>query len=190
MHRPAGSSTPANSSEGKKEIDMKRELLMSGVVACLLAAAPAIGQAQSTNDTNQPATQAPSTTMPAPADQAQPNAANETKTNDATTDVSKGAATAMKNTDGTLNASQIIGLAVTDAQNNSIGKVSEVLMNDSGQAEGVVVDVGGILGVGTHPVRLGWKDLQLSEKDGKAAASVNISSDELKAMPAYKTAAD
>ena len=166
---------------------MKRELLMSGVVACMLAVTPAM--AQSTNDTNQPATPAPSTTMPAPADQ-QPSAANETKTNDATTDVSKGAATAMKNTAGTLNASQIIGLAVTDAQNNSIGKVSEVLMSDSGQAEGVVVDVGGILGVGSHPVRLGWKDLKLSEKDGKAAASVNISSDELKAMPAYKTAAD
>jgi hypothetical protein len=171
---------------------MKRELLMSGVVACMLAVAPAMAQAQSTNDTNQPATEAPSTTMPAPApaDQTQPSAANETKTNDATTDVSKGAATAMKNTDGTLNASQVIGLAVTDAQNNSIGKVSEVLMSEGGQAEGVVVDVGGILGVGSHPVRLGWKDLQLSEKDGKAVATVNISADELKAMPAYKTAAD
>ncbi|MDY0884838.1 PRC-barrel domain-containing protein [Dongia soli] len=167
---------------------MKRELLMSGVVACMLAVTPAM--AQSTNDTNQPATQAPAATAPAvPADQ-QPSAANETKTNDATTDVSKGAATAMKNTDGTLNASQIIGLKVTDAQNNSVGKVSEVLMGENGRAEGVVVDVGGILGVGSHPVRLGWKDLKLSEKDGKATASVNISSDELKAMPAYKTAAD
>jgi hypothetical protein len=167
---------------------MKRELLMSGVVACLLAVTPAM--AQSTSDTNQPATQAPATTAPSTTDQTQPSAANETKTNDATTDVSKGAATAMKNTDGSLNASQIIGMTVTDGKNNSIGKVSEVLLNNNGQAEGVVVDVGGILGVGTHPVRLGWKDLQLSEKDGKATASVAISADELKAMPAYKTAAD
>src|SRR5262249_26977549 len=149
-------------------------------------------QAQSTNDTTQPATPAPAApaATPAPADQTQPSAANETKTNDATTDVSKGAATAMKNTDGTMNASQIIGLAVTDSQQKSIGEGSEVLMRDRGQAEGVVVDVGGSLGVGSHPVRLGWKDLKLSEKDGKATATVNVSSDELKAMPAYKTAAD
>ncbi|MET1027006.1 MAG: PRC-barrel domain-containing protein [Dongiaceae bacterium] len=107
-----------------------------------------------------------------------------------TTDASAGTKTSMKNNDGSLNASQIIGLKVTDAQDKSVGKVSEVLLGENGKIDGVVVDVGGVLGVGAHPVRLGWKELHLTEKDNAATAMVNKTVDQLKAMPKYQTAAD
>lgn len=113
-----------------------------------------------------------------------------TSTSTNTTDAAAGAKTAMKNNDGSLNASQIIGLKVTDAQNQSVGEVSEVLLGENGKVDGVVVDVGGVLGVGAHPVRLGWKDLHLMEKDDTPTGMVKMTVDELKAMPKYQTAAD
>jgi len=90
------------------------------------------------------------------------------------------------NADGSFNASKVVGLAVINNANESIGKVSEVLLDKTGKVAGVVVDVGGFLGIGTHPVKLAWNQIKLANQDGSLQAVVNMDKNALKEMPEYK----
>jgi len=92
----------------------------------------------------------------------------------------------LKNADESLNASELIGLKVRNAQNETVGKISEVLFERTGKADGVIVDVGGILGVGAHPVRLTWKDIALHADGSDNYATISISKNQLKQLPAAK----
>jgi sporulation protein YlmC with PRC-barrel domain len=114
----------------------------------------------------------------------QTNASNSTSTDNGTT---MGMGTPIRNADGSLNASQIVGLKVTNDQNESVGKIGELLLDKGGKVAGVIVDVGGFLGIGTHPVMLKWNEIALVDRDGSTVANVNISKDNLKQMPLYKT---
>jgi sporulation protein YlmC with PRC-barrel domain len=91
----------------------------------------------------------------------------------------------VKNADGTLNASQVIGLKVVNKNNDSIGKIGELVMGDDGKVSGVVVDVGGFLGIATHPVLLEWKQISMVDNNGTMEAQVDATKDQLKQMPAY-----
>jgi sporulation protein YlmC with PRC-barrel domain len=93
--------------------------------------------------------------------------------------------TPVKNADGSLNASQVIGTKVVNDQNESVGKIGEIVLGQNGKPSGVVVDVGGFLGIGTHPVLLDWKQVSLVDQDGSTQAVVKMSKDELKQMPEY-----
>jgi sporulation protein YlmC with PRC-barrel domain len=91
-----------------------------------------------------------------------------------------------RNADGSFNASKVVGLSVVNSADDNIGKVSEVLLDKSGKVAGVVVDVGGFLGIGSHPVKLAWNQLKLVNQDGSLQAVVNMDKDALKQMPEYK----
>ncbi|MES1151228.1 MAG: PRC-barrel domain-containing protein, partial [Dongia sp.] len=94
--------------------------------------------------------------------------------------------TPVKNADGSLNASQVIGMKVVNGQDENVGKVGELIMGSNGTVSGVVVDVGGFLGIGTHPVLLDWKQISLVDRDGATEVLVDASKDQLKQMPAYE----
>jgi sporulation protein YlmC with PRC-barrel domain len=95
--------------------------------------------------------------------------------------------TPVKNADGSLNASQVIGMKVINDQKESIGKIGELVMGGDGKVSGVVVDVGGFLGIATHPVLLDWKQVSMVDEDGSTLAVVKMSKDQLKQMPEYTT---
>jgi sporulation protein YlmC with PRC-barrel domain len=104
-----------------------------------------------------------------------------TTTADADTDNS-----AVMNADGSLNASKLIGLDVQSPEDKKVGDIGEVVLDKDGKVEGVVVDVGGFLGIATHPVLLDWKDVTLASRDGKDRAVVNLTKEKLEQMPAYE----
>jgi sporulation protein YlmC with PRC-barrel domain len=91
------------------------------------------------------------------------------------------------NADGSINASKVVGVNVINNANDTVGEISEVLLDDSGKVSGFVVDVGGFLGIGTHPVKLAWNQVKMVNKDGKLQAVVNMDKNALKQMPEYKT---
>ena len=147
-----------------------RGLLAAGVLsAAALVSIPA--GAQST-------TAAPATTPPP--------AAN-TDTSSSNSSNSMGIGTPVRNADGSYNASAVIGLDVRNNNNDSIGSVRQLIVDKTGTVTGVVVDVGGFLGIGAHPVLLQWKQVKLADRDGKAIAVVNVDKDTLKQMPAYNS---
>ena len=91
------------------------------------------------------------------------------------------------NANGSLNASKLIGLDVQSPEDKKVGDIGEVVLDKAGKVDGVVVDVGGFLGIATHPVLLEWKDVTLASQDGKTKAIVNLTKENLEQMPAYET---
>lgn len=98
--------------------------------------------------------------------------------------------TPVKNPDGSINASQLVGVNIQDAQGDTIGEVGEVVIDSGGSLVGVLVDVGGFLGMGTHHVLLNWKDIQLTGKGDDVKAVVNTTKENLKSLPEYLTKAE
>lgn len=94
--------------------------------------------------------------------------------------------TPIKNADGSINTSKLIGLDVENGDGDVVGEVGEVVLEENGSVQGVVVDVGGFLGIGVHPVLLNWKDVQLSGAQSEVKALVNATKERLKALPAYE----
>jgi sporulation protein YlmC with PRC-barrel domain len=149
--------------------------------------------AETTDTTTEPATTddpagiaaAPTGTDPAVTDPAatDPAATDPAATDPAATDT----ATAVVNADGSLNASKLIGLDVQSPEDEKVGDIGEVVLDKEGQVQGVVVDVGGFLGIATHPVLLEWKDVNLASEDGNDRAVVNLNREKLEQMPAYES---
>ena len=98
--------------------------------------------------------------------------------------------TPIKNRDGSINASQLMGLNVENPNGDNVGEIGEVILDNGGKVQGVVVDVGGFLGVGTHPVLLNWKDVKLAGTGNDVKANVSATAENLKAMPVYERAGD
>jgi sporulation protein YlmC with PRC-barrel domain len=106
---------------------------------------------------------------------------------DAQADAQVEDAGAVVNADGSLNASKLIGLDVESPEDEKVGDIGEVVLDKEGQVQGVVVDVGGFLGIGSRPVLLDWKDVNLASQDGQDRAVINLSKEKLEQMPAYES---
>jgi sporulation protein YlmC with PRC-barrel domain len=92
------------------------------------------------------------------------------------------------NSDGSINASQLMGLKVENPDGDNVGEIGEVILDNTGKVQGVVVDVGGFLGVGERPVLLNWADVKLAGDGNDVKANVAATVESLKAMPAYERA--
>jgi hypothetical protein len=104
-------------------------------------------------------------------------------------------------------ADDVIGAGVRNAQNENIGTVSDLVIDRGGQVRAAIVSVGGFLGIGDKHVAVPWDDVQI-QPPGAASGSasgaagtamgstrspvlmVNMTKDQLKQAPAYRTAAD
>jgi sporulation protein YlmC with PRC-barrel domain len=85
-----------------------------------------------------------------------------------------------------MRASELIGMDVRNAQNESIGQVRELLVDMRGEIQALVVSVGGFLGLGDRHVAVGWKQFQFNREKGGLAGRVTMSREQLKALPEYK----
>jgi sporulation protein YlmC with PRC-barrel domain len=98
--------------------------------------------------------------------------------------------------------SQLIGLDVYNNSNENIGDINDVILGKDGKIELIVVGVGGWLGMGQHDVALRWEQINFSDQPPKGSsasteqgekpdhATVNMTKDQLKAMPAFKYSSD
>lgn len=63
-------------------------------------------------------------------------------------------------------ATQLLGMEVVGADNETIGEVGDVLVNDGGKIDAFIIDVGGFLGMNEKPVAVSMKDLQFARAEG------------------------
>ncbi|NMG38295.1 PRC-barrel domain containing protein [Chelativorans sp. ZYF759] len=89
-------------------------------------------------------------------------------------------------------ASNIIGESVynsvaDDAEN--IGNVNDIVLGVDGEAEYVIIGVGGFLGLGQRDVAIPFEELEWSERDGQAWLVVNTTRESLEAQPEFDTSA-
>jgi hypothetical protein len=106
---------------------------------------------------------------------------------------------------GVLHASELIGMAVhsseadyatyganpvADAdrsQWDAIGEINDILISRDGEAQGVLVDIGGFLGMGQHTVALDMSQVHfLRDEGGVEFVAVNSTREALENAPAYE----
>jgi len=87
-----------------------------------------------------------------------------------------------------LTAEMLEGAPVYGSDDEEVGEVDRLLLNDDGKPNGVVVDVGGLLGLGEHPVAFEIDELQILSKDDGDDVVVFVDSTKsaLKSKPKYK----
>lgn len=86
-----------------------------------------------------------------------------------------------------VTADELKGARVYGSVDGWIGDISDLVMDEDGQVSKIVVDVGGWLGMGVHPVALAFDeiDLRRQDDDGAVFAFVDYSQEELEAMPEW-----
>jgi hypothetical protein len=76
---------------------------------------------------------------------------------------------------------------VFDVNDENLGTVTEVVLDDSGATQYVVVDIGGFLGIGSSPVAVGFDEMTLLTDDaGELRAYVDATRQELEDAPRYE----
>ncbi len=143
--------------------------LLVGTALTLAAAAPSIAQ-------NTPAT-------PSQPQRPAPPAAQPT-----TPPMTSPQSPALQNPGATaparMEGSHLIGLSVRNSANESIGSIDDVLVDADGRVRQVVVSVGGFLGIGDRKVAIGWDQLRFDRQ--RDIAMVNLTKDQVRAMPEYR----
>jgi sulfite reductase beta subunit-like hemoprotein len=81
----------------------------------------------------------------------------------------------------------LIGLNVTDAQNNTVGEIKDLVI-DHEKLAGYIVSVGGFLGMGEHYVAVSPASIAIGYDDNakKWKAIIGASKDQLKSAPEFK----
>jgi sporulation protein YlmC with PRC-barrel domain len=151
---------------------MIRTLLATTTIAALLATGAALAQ------TTAPDTTAPSAPTAQPAEPANPpgmKSADEVKAKDEA------------QTDGHL-ASSLMGASVynsTEDNAQTIGNVSDLVMDKDGKVVSVVVGVGGFLGIGSKNVAIDYSQVKWEQGKGNWWIIVPTTADQLKALPDF-----
>jgi hypothetical protein len=91
---------------------------------------------------------------------------------------------------GQIMGSDLRGTRVYGANNESIGDISDLLLDRQGQVVAAIVGVGGFLGIGQKRVALAWDSVKLTEQDGGPVILVSATREQLEGMPTYKTLED
>ncbi|WP_300295542.1 PRC-barrel domain-containing protein [Ferrovibrio sp.] len=85
---------------------------------------------------------------------------------------------------GAVPADQLLGADVKNANNETIGEVESIYIDQNGKIQSVIVGVGGFLGLGQRDVEMNWNSLMVA--DGGDAVRTTLTKDQLKSMPEYK----
>ncbi len=75
---------------------------------------------------------------------------------------------------------------VYDPQQQKIGEIMDLLVNQSGQVEAAMVGVGGFLGAGEKDVAVSFNAIKPTQKSDKTYLTLNTTKDALKNAPGFK----
>lgn len=88
----------------------------------------------------------------------------------------------------TVEADAVLGAEVMSREGDDIADVSEVLLTEDGSIDSIIVNVGGVLGIGSKPVEIPFEEvtLQTSDSTGRMSIVIPMSQQELENMPEYE----
>ncbi|WP_374377264.1 PRC-barrel domain-containing protein [Dongia sp.] len=84
-----------------------------------------------------------------------------------------------------VRAESLIGTTVFSPEGEKVGTVKDILFDTNGQATGLVLSVGGIMGLGAKSVGLTWDEVEVQPEP--KLLQVNYSEEQLEAAPSFKT---
>jgi ElaB/YqjD/DUF883 family membrane-anchored ribosome-binding protein len=83
-----------------------------------------------------------------------------------------------------------VGTHVVSKDNQPLGKIANLVFDQSGHIELAVIGVGGFLGIGEKEVAVPFDVLKSVTVNNKHVFSVDVTKEQLKAAPAFKTLND
>jgi sporulation protein YlmC with PRC-barrel domain len=90
-----------------------------------------------------------------------------------------------------MRASRLIGTTVVNDANESVGKISELVLSKDGKVAAVVIGVGGFLGMGEREVAVNFASLRIAhDSNNKTTVSLNATKDSLKSAPEWQWIGD
>jgi hypothetical protein len=154
---------------------MRKELPIAAALAALLAA-PVLAQT--------PAPPSPSPTPPA-------GGAPMPSAPAAQAPVTGGPGFIETQQDEEMLASDLVGTEIRNAENETLGEISDVLLAPDGRLKAVVVGVGGFLGIAERDVALPWEALEASRDDDQdLTLRLEVSRAQLEQAPEFETVAE
>ncbi|UHC14629.1 PRC-barrel domain-containing protein [Methylobacterium currus] len=81
--------------------------------------------------------------------------------------------------------SRLLGTKVTNAQNDSVGDIADLVIVDGKTVQAVILGVGGFLGIGERYVAVSPDSVTLFRDGDGWKASVNATKDDLNKAPAF-----
>ena len=87
-----------------------------------------------------------------------------------------------------LTADMLEGATVYGANDEDVGEIDRLVVSQDGVIEHAVVDVGGFLGLGEHPIAVTMDELQILQEENGSGVRIFIDStqSELERKPAYR----
>jgi PRC-barrel domain len=85
-----------------------------------------------------------------------------------------------------ITAEQLRGVRLYGPNDEDVGEISDIVLDDAGMPAQVIVDVGGFLGIGARPVAIEMSQLQMMQatEGGQMRAYVQMTQSELEQLPA------
>ena len=80
----------------------------------------------------------------------------------------------------------VLGKEVRSSAGEDMGRVVDVLVDQSGQVRAAVIDFGGFLGVGNRKVVVDWTALHFAPADQPDRISLDLTRNQIKQAPEYK----
>jgi hypothetical protein len=162
----------------EREIVMTTKFLTTVAAGAVFATASVLAPAAFAQSATQPAaTTTPTTNSPA----------MTTPANSAPAATQTGSYITQQSQDQ-VSANTYIGQSVYNGGNQSIGKVSDLIMQKQGGIVAAVIGVGGFLGIGAKNVAVPIANISVAQnQDGTVKLSTSESADSLKAAPEFKT---
>ena len=81
---------------------------------------------------------------------------------------------------------RILGKKVRGAWGEDMGRVVDVLFDQTGQPRAAIIDFGGFLGVGTRKIAIDWSTLRFETAGERETVVAALDRDQIKAAPEYK----
>lgn len=85
-------------------------------------------------------------------------------------------------------ATRILGRTVRDPDNNEVGRIVDVLVDDQGMPRAVLIDFGGFMGVGNRRIAVAWRALHFLPAAEQHQIRLEMTVDQIKETPDYKPA--
>ena len=81
---------------------------------------------------------------------------------------------------------RILGKEVRSPSGQAMGRIVDLLVDETGQPRAAIIDFGGFFGVGTRKIAIDWHTLRFEEIGTKEAVVADLNRDQIKSAPEYK----
>ena len=86
-------------------------------------------------------------------------------------------------------ATSILGRQVMGPDDKAVGRIIDLLVDDSGQPRAAVIDVGGFMGLGNRHIAVGWRSLRFAANPaGTGRISLDMTEAQIADTPDYEHA--